>query len=229
MSYPHTIRAGLENLMEIEQLLKGFSDEGYIPSIDLDLILQKTRNLYEVLLLLRQYQSEQALKPEPVQNADEATAKKTVPDDEHVRASKIPEGSSSEKEQSKPDIAPPLKHEEENREIKFLSERFSGRTSVYDSIHESVIQKSGGSLGQVKPVMTILSAIGINDRYTFIRELFNNDTAAFEKAIYRLDESADFNAAYNYLIQQYDWDMNSEVVQILLDVIRRKYIKTRNE
>jgi len=229
MSYPHTIQAGLESLREIEQLLKEFSHEGYVPSIDLDLILQKTRNLYEVLLLLRQYQSEPVAGTESHRQMA-GPAKTAAIDDEIIQSYKIPpEPSAPAEHPQKPSSPASPAHGDENREKKFLSERFAGRTSVYDSIHEAAVQKSGGALGQGRPVMTILSAIGINDRYTFIRELFNNDAASFERTIHRLDEAADFNAAYNYLIQQFDWDMDSEPVQVLLDVIRRKHIKTRNE
>ena len=74
-----------------------------------------------------------------------------------------------------------------------------------------------------------MSAIAINDRFTFIRELFNGDSPAFEHAIKVLNEASNFNDAYNYMTQHYDWDMDSEAVQLLLDIIRRKYIISRHE
>lgn len=231
MSYPHTIQAGIESLREIEYLLGRFSHEGFIPSIDLDLILQKTRNLYEVLLLLRQYQSVpdentgQGLKEEvrtdvvkPGQNAaDAAETKNHLKENTDAAAAVITVDKTH------------AWHEEAKNEKKILSERFTGRPSVYDSIHDSVMQKNGVPLGQVKPVSTILAAIGINDRYTFIRELFNNDPSAFERTIRSIDEAPDFNTAYNYLTDQFDWNMDGEVVQTLLEIIRRKHIRARNE
>jgi hypothetical protein len=74
-----------------------------------------------------------------------------------------------------------------------------------------------------------LEAIGINDRYNFIRELFNNDTTAFEGAIKFLNDATSFNDAYNYMLLYFNWDMDSEPVQQLLEIIRRKFIKNRNE
>lgn len=231
MSYPHTIQAGIESLREIEQLLKQFSHDGYIPSLDLDLILQKTRNLYEVLILLRQYQSSpndnSGIEHSPgtpkvdsrsvsqeLHQAEKTDTSKTVTE-ARARVSDIP--------LSVPDIM------DEKPEKKILSERFIGRPSLYDSIHDTALQKNGVPLGQVKPVSTIIAAIGINDRYTFVRELFNNDPSAFERAIINLDEATDFNTAYNYLTDHFDWDMGSETVQTLLDIIRRKHIKARDE
>jgi hypothetical protein len=91
------------------------------------------------------------------------------------------------------------------------------------------VTKEDEALSHGKPVTDLLSAIGINDRFTFIRELFNNDTAAFESAVKILNESASFNDAYNYMIQRFEWDMDSEAVQHLLSIIRRKYIKGGHE
>ena len=115
------------------------------------------------------------------------------------------------------------------KEATILSEKFSGRSSLYDSIHDAVSQRDGGPLGQVKPVRSIRSAIGINDRFTYIRELFSNDAAMYDNTIGILDDAANFNEAYNYMIQHFDWDMDSETVQQLLDIIRQKYITGRHE
>ncbi len=34
--------------------MKGFPDEGKIPSIEMDLVLQKLRNLYELMLMVKE-------------------------------------------------------------------------------------------------------------------------------------------------------------------------------
>lgn len=215
MSYRHTIQAGLESLHEIEQMINDFSHQGGIPAIEMDLLLQKIRNLYEVMLLLRQYQNEAGEEPLKKEGATR------IPEDEGSPAKEQAGDSVSE--------IPATKETKPEKETKILSERFGKRTSLYDSIHDTVAQKSSGPVGQTKPVTSISSAIGINDRYTFIRELFNNDHMAYEETIKVLDEASNFNEAYNYMIQQFDWDMDGETVQLLLDIIRRKHITGRNE
>ncbi len=215
MSYRHTIQAGLESLHEIEQIINEFSRHGNIPDIEMDLILQKIRNLYEVMLLLREQQNE----------AGKESLKKEG-------TSRMPEDEISPvKEQSGDSVSemPETKEIKPEKEARILSEQFGKRTSLYDSIHDTVTQKNSGPVGQAKPVTSIASAIGINDRFTFIRELFNNDQMAYEETMKILDEASNFNEAYNYMIQQFDWDMDSETVQLLLDIIRRKYITGRNE
>jgi len=53
MSYRYTLEAVLEGLHEIEDLIKGFPSDGKIPDIEIDLTLQKIRNLYELMLMMR--------------------------------------------------------------------------------------------------------------------------------------------------------------------------------
>ncbi|MBN2480505.1 MAG: hypothetical protein JXB19_02095 [Bacteroidales bacterium] len=259
MSYRYTIQAGLESLYEIEQLIKKFPQQGEIPGIELDLALQKIRNLYDIMLLLRQYQKE--TKPE---NRPE-----TKPDARpEIKVETKPETKPDAGSESKPETRPEIKAEtitdiqveevtarstedevpvakertedsasdiskagekKTEKEARILSERFSGRTSLYDSIHETVVQQNGGPIGQTSPVTSITSAIGINDRFTFVRELFNNDLTGYEETIKILDDALNFNEAYNYMIQNFDWDMDCETVQILLNIIRRKYITGRHE
>jgi hypothetical protein len=284
MSYRHTIQAGLESLREIEQLLGEFSKGDRIP-VELDLVLQKIRNLYEIMLMLRQHQQElrgqQGANQEPsavetsgTRQADYGSSTAEIPDTERDRektterqqqtiaenppmpegssAEKLPmtEGSSSEKSSlregssaEKPSIQGGLSAEgstvpgessaekpsRREMEATILSERYSGRSSLYDSIQDAISRKDVEPIGQAKPVTNIKSAIGINDRFTYIRELFNNDATVYENTIGILDEAANFNEAYNYMIQHFDWDMDSETVQQLLDIIRRKYITGRHE
>ena len=113
------------------------------------------------------------------------------------------------------------------KEIQTLSDQFKGRTTLLESMHQNFDERN--TLAHVKPVADLMAAIGINDRFTFIRELFNNDKKAFEGTIEVLNEAGSFNNAFNYLIREFNWDMDSEPVQLLLGIIRRKYIKGRHE
>ncbi len=130
-----------------------------------------------------------------------------------------------------PEVIPPRKSSsgpKDAGEAKILSDRFKGRATLHESLHQS-LGIEGQFHAQGKPVENLMAAIGINDRFTFIRELFNGDSPAFEHAIKALNEAANFNDAYNYMMQHFDWDMDSDAVQLLLDIIRRKYIVSRHE
>lgn len=219
MSYRHTLNAAIESLHEIEDLLQSFPTDGRISPIDLDLSLQKIRNLYELLLMLNH----------PVQAAPVPPA---VPEPEPVQPVVVPVTREERPEpvSSAPtrDSIPPVPPRKETEEGKILSDRFRGRTTLHETLHHTAA-KEGVTLAQARPVDNLMAAIGINDRFTFIRELFANDTQFFEQTIRILNDASSFNDAYNYMIQNHDWDMDSEPVQLLLEIIRRKFITGRHE
>ena len=225
MSYHHTLEAAIESLHEIEDLIRTFPEEGKIPSIDLDLSLQKLRNLYELLMMLNkpeQVAEAVVTKPQP-QVADlpaPAPVPAPVPPPAPAPESKVVH------EPPPPPV--PATTAREAADEKILSDRFRGRTTLHETLHRNVA-KEGTTLGQAKPVTSLMSAIGINDRFTFVRELFGNDTAFFEHTIQILNDASSFNDAYNYMITNHDWDMDSEPVQLLLEMIRRKFITGRHE
>ena len=205
MSYRHTLEAALESLHEIEDLMKGFPGSSKIPEVEIDLALQKLRNLYELLLMIKKPPEEVAV---AVKKEEVATAVAVAVKKEEVAAEK--------------------KEARTGREGKTLADQFKGGTTLHESLHQTYA-KEGETLAHAQPVTNLQAAIGINDRFTFIRELFSNDAASFENTINNLNDAASFNDAYNYMIQHFDWDMDSEQVQLLLDIIRRKFIKGRHE
>lgn len=250
MSYRHTLEAALESLQDIEQLIKGFPDNGDVPSIELDLSLQKLRNIYELLLVLKspvdirkEEPSAAAVTQSPTVFTEPVSVTASAPPSAPVTAPppiiqgdavieiEVEREITENVRSSEPAVAPPMQStitHREGTEAQILSDRFKGRATLHETLHQSM-GKEGQFHAQGKPVENLLSAIGINDRFTFIRELFNGDSPAFEHAIKALNEAANFNDAYNYMTQNYDWDMDSDAVQLLLDIIRRKYIISRHE
>lgn len=57
------------------------------------------------------------------------------------------------------------------------------------------------------------SEIGINEKYQFISELFNNDSTAYADAINMLSTLETNIQAINWLQSNYHWDDDSETVQ----------------
>lgn len=79
-----------------------------------------------------------------------------------------------------------------------------------------------------KPGITSLKqSLGINQRYTFMKELFGNDADVFNDAIEKVDEIEDYESAINYLIdhyaREYNWDDKEEVTGELFHMLSRKF------
>lgn len=65
----------------------------------------------------------------------------------------------------------------------------------------------------------IQSYIGINDKYQFISELFNNDSTAYTHVINTLDSLETNIQAVNWLQSNYHWDDDNETAQSFYKLI----------
>ena len=76
-------------------------------------------------------------------------------------------------------------------------------------------------------VDTLREAISINQRFSFINELFNGENMDYHAAIQHLDSLPTIDQARTYittdLLQRYDWSRKEEHVNKLLKLIERKF------
>ena len=78
-------------------------------------------------------------------------------------------------------------------------------------------------LRRSEPVTDLRKAIGINDKFLLIRDLFGGDGDAYEKAIGMLNDCADFDDCMIYIAENYAWNPNSDGVKLLMDLLERKF------
>lgn len=234
MSYLHTRQAALESLYEIEQMIGGFPDEGPVSRLDADLVLQKLRNLYELMLYLQEQHEIKGMDglKTHLPAADTIVHPPVAPSEKHnpIETDKEEHVFSQEtivtnEQKGKPVFQTMVK--KGDKEPKILSEKFKGRPTLLESLNMQS-GRDAETLAHIRPISNLVSAIGINDRFNLIRELFGNDAGLFDNVIARLNDAPSFNDAYNIMIQQFDWDMDSEPVQYLLDLVRRKHITNRH-
>jgi hypothetical protein len=239
MSYRHTLEAAIEGLHEIEELLTRFSTQENIAAIEMDLTLQKMRNLYELFLMMKEkedildvplqvklHEQEQVIKnmqPKEPEVIEKTEVKTSV----EVKEVVIHNTDASD-EVSQTIMTSTVKKQKTERQSKTLADQFLSKPTLHEALHQNN-HRDEQFLVQNKPIDDLASAIGINDRFTFIHELFGNDKNLYDSALITLNQSPNFNDAYNFMIHNFDWDMNSEPVQLLLDIVRRKFIKGRHE
>ncbi|MDA0193455.1 MAG: hypothetical protein O2887_01935 [Bacteroidetes bacterium] len=78
-----------------------------------------------------------------------------------------------------------------------------------------------------KKIDSILKSVSLNNKYMFVKELFNGETHSFENAIEEVEQCKSFEDAVGYLVQHhakyYGWEMQSSEVKELLRVIIKKF------
>lgn len=102
-----------------------------------------------------------------------------------------------------------------------------------DSLHQKISQNKGdasiSSRMQQSPVANIRSAIGVNDKFLFINELFHGNIQSYNEAIDRLNSFESVQPAFEYLnelAQSYSWDSkrSAETIEKLANLVQRRYM-----
>lgn len=98
--------------------------------------------------------------------------------------------------------------------------------SLNDLFNEQMEDRSLSAQFQKAKVTDLTKAISINDKFTFIKELFNNKGEEFSAAITSLNQCASMDEAVHCLEslkQKFYWDSTSTAYLSLCDLVRRKY------
>ena len=98
------------------------------------------------------------------------------------------------------------------------------KTFRHDNLAKNQTKKVVSSKMQDKPIQDLVKAIGINDKFLFIRELFDGDKEKYHEAIQLLNEIPTYEEADNYLKETFDWDWEKPEVKKFIDLIRRKFV-----
>ncbi len=228
----------IQDIQEIYSFVSRFENPNQVHQIDIDLALSKVRNLYDLLLRLNaqgiyrpEYQKEEkSTIHKPSEKQHEPRAVEVVQKEEPKRINKTPEKTV----QPDPVIVIEKKEEKNKKEsVKtkkydgssgIMADKFQSKTYKHDTIgKEKPDQKDVSSKLKSKPIKDINTAIGLNDKFVFIRELFNGDKNQFSETIQLLNNFDTFDNAVSYLKDSFSWDFEDPNVERLVELVRRKY------
>lgn len=102
---------------------------------------------------------------------------------------------------------------------KRLGDLFSKEKSVNDLLTDA--SKLENKLSN-RPVDNLQSAIGINDRFQYIRELFEGSADNFVKTVAELDSMDDIKDAVDYLQTNFKWKKNETSLKFV-NLIKRRF------
>ena len=97
-----------------------------------------------------------------------------------------------------------------NRGVQTLGDKIAPpRDAVSDMAHKT-------------PVNDLREAIGINDKFLLIRDLFDGDAAACDAAIDALNGFTDLDDCMIHIAEHYAWNPNSDGARLLVELLERK-------
>ncbi len=203
----------LEELTKFEEELKETSPEEKIEEIAAvvePVMVDKTEVENEVIV--------EHVKEEPVTEEKQEAVNTTIESKPLVEEKQETEPERIDASESDVEL-------DEEEEIDDANHRLGDSFSKEKSVNELLGNDDSNKLEYKisnSPVESITAAIGINDRYQYIRELFDGNGDRFTKAVSELDNLNTIQEAVTYLQQNYKWKKN-DVSLKFVNLVKRRF------
>lgn len=245
MNQKNVLSLVIDGLYQMENYVQGWRDMENIPSIEKDLVQRKLQQIYDQIKHLNT--NTEPLEENTTTTISEVSSKTLL----HEPAIATP-GPVHEIEFEKPTeiikeskplfeeipvVTEPVKHvvevtvsktqvETENiKEVpkETITEKHShSHKLINETIKTRTVMDVSSKL-KAAPIPSIQSAINLNDKFLFIRELFKNNNLLYNQTIERLNSARNFDEAMTIVEKEFAWDMNEPLVIKLIELIKRKH------
>ena len=232
---------------------------GTIPQMELDLLLQNTRQLYEAILMLyhnnalsslddvkaavmqriltdrkgnHQPVKEEKVEEKPVQ-VPVQQIQKTEPVASGITDQLLAKAASIQPEDNRNDKKTTTKRIAGGVNATLFEDQHSLADNFEDEVtlHEHIASKSSGNTlaSQLhrKPLSDLKAAIGINEKFLFINQLFDGNLQDYSEAIMKLNDSGDLNSAKQFiaveLASRFNWMDDNEHVINFMGLVERRF------
>lgn len=241
----------LRDVSELEELVAGIKISGVYDPLDVELLYTRVsgvRNMLEVVSTAETVIKKPEIKEPEKETITEEIKIKTVdkqPVIEHpepvkpeIKPEPIPEiieeklvaTPSVTVQEIEPEVVSEIK-EDDNDEMRFeeeeivtgpqtLGEKFTHGKSVNDLLLEH--GKTDYKFSNM-PVANLQTAIGINDRFLFTRELFEGNKDAFAETVRKLDSMTSIHDAAIYLRENFKWKKNDTSLKFI-ELVKRRFV-----
>lgn len=106
------------------------------------------------------------------------------------------------------------------------SEKTDGQRTLNDSLNQEG-RSTLADQHQRRKIESLAQHISVNQKFMFVRELFDNDEQAFTSAVGQLDQQHTYAEAMNLIrrdfAQNYRWKMDSEEVLEFMELVSKRF------
>jgi hypothetical protein len=199
MDFKSTIDLIIKDLNQASEIIDDLKKYPGVPALQVELAKSKCKSAGEVIALLKNLSEFVPVKQEPV------TGKQ--PPVHHVtHVDKKPESKETEKKLSS---------------VSIVADKFGHIDDNYKENPE-ISKKEVSKHLKSKSVKSLSEAIGINDKFLFIREIFDGNKDVYSQAISRLDKAENLQDAMAIIMSYTGEKPENEAVAQLLDLVKLK-------
>ncbi|MBK8415494.1 MAG: hypothetical protein IPP34_08555 [Bacteroidetes bacterium] len=109
-----------------------------------------------------------------------------------------------------------------------IADKFQGSPTLHDKISHTKEDKSLAGKLQKNPITDLKKAIGINQKFAFINELFDGNSNSYNTAIEKINSFTDHKQAVSFveteLMPVYGWTADGDAFAQLQELILRRFI-----
>ena len=225
MDFNATVDLIIRELEETVEIIEDLRNYQGVPSLQVELAKSKCRNAAEVIRLLKNIPGrEPVVKQEPIIRPVEEKPSPVKP--LSVISSPVKPEEKTGVRRQEPSIlkAETPRMTKKSSETVTLADTFGQRTN---SINEKLgTRKEDDGFKDIiksKPITRLSEAIGINDRFLFIRELFQGNADLYNRTISDIENSSSFVNARAIIMDYAGNDEENEAARQLLDLVKRKF------
>lgn len=247
MNQKNILSSIIDEIYQLESYVQGWRDMENVPAIEKDLVQRKLQQIYDHVKRLNpetiQVTEEKPLTIKEVPPVVIQEPEITVPGPVHeITFDKTIELI----EEPKPIIQEiPVKTEPVKQVIEVTVSKTKVETEKFEKPKEPVKEILAEKLTQTHkvinetvktrtvidvssklksaPIPSIQSAINLNDKFLFIRELFKNNNLLYNQTIERLNSAPNYEEAISIVEKEFAWDMSDSLVNKLVELIKRKH------
>lgn len=208
--------------------------------LDVDMLMDNTRKLYDTICSVRcnmdidsipmEVENEEELGIEELGTEEELEIEEEESEIEDVEEieeeEEIEEDSESQSVVESPAVQVPV-----DSGIVAYRKLSDGTHQTIGDVLENTEDKSLAARLQRKPINDLTTAIGINDKFLLLNELFGGSMERYNKCIRALNNFSTLLGAKTYMEEmqvEFQWDCQSDAYKKLDDLVERRFISIHN-
>jgi len=211
MDFNATIDLIIRDLEEAREIIDDLKKYQGVPFLQVELAKSKCKSASEVIALLKQ--------EIPGQKTEDRR-----PKSEDRRPETEEEGPKTEDRRPKSeDRRPETEDRRPKAENATIGDSFSHLSSRFnEQLGNRKPDDDLSGIMKTKPITSLTEAIGINDRFLFIREIFGGNKDTYSQAVTRLENAASITDARAVIMSYTGENSENSAVKQLLDLVKRK-------
>ena len=208
MDFNATVDLIIKDLEEAREIIDDLKNYPGVPVIQIEMAKSKCKSAGEIISLLKTIQNQEPVPDEKQLSSTETKTEVVPPED--ITVSDVQDESSAPSPDKKADHST-------------VGDSFSPTDRLNEQIGSTRGEDNVTKMIKTKPLANLDDAIGVNDKFLFIREIFNGSPESYNQAIERLNGVKTFADARNVLMSYTDDNKETKIVKQFLDIVKRKF------